>query len=140
MAALGAIGPLGCRAMRRARLLEQAGWDRRLVDLLLADAARRLADLLLGEGDGGGDHVAVGHLVDQAGGRALGLASMNAPVVISLQGLLDADGARQSLRAAGARNDAELDLGQPQLAHVLGRDAVVAARAPAPARRPAPCR
>ena len=126
MAALGAIGPLGCRRERGARLLEQAGGNRRLVDLLLADAARRLAHLLLGEGDGGRDHVAVGDLVDQAGGGALGGVDERA-CGDELQGLLDADRARQPLRAAGARDDAELDLGQAQLAHVLGGDAVVAA-------------
>ena len=60
----------GMAGERTARLLEQAG--RNLVDLLLADAARRLAHLLLGEGDGSRHHVAVGHLVDQAGGGALG--------------------------------------------------------------------
>ena len=127
MAAFGAIGPLGWRAMRRARLLEQAGGDRRLVDLLVADAARRLADLLLGKGDGRGDHVAVRDLVDQTCGRALGGVDEGAGGD-ELQGLLDADGARQALRAAGTRDDAELDLGQSQLAHVLGRDAVVAAQ------------
>ena len=53
-----------------ARLLEQPGRYGGLVDLLLADAARRLADLLLGEGDCRRHHVAVGNLVDQAGGCA----------------------------------------------------------------------
>ena len=102
-------GPLGWRASEAARLLEQAG--RNLVDLLLADAARRLAHLLLGEGDGGRDHVAVGQLVDQAGGGALGGVDEGARGD-ELQGLLHADRARQALRAAGARDDAELDLGQ----------------------------
>ena len=111
-------------AERTARLLEQAGRD--LVDLLLADAARRLADLLLGEGYGGGHHVAVGDLVDQSGGGTLGCVDEGA-CGDELQGLLGADGARETLRAAGARNDAELDLGQAELAHVLGRNAVVAA-------------
>ena len=71
MAALGAIGPLGCRAIdARAFSNRPAGIDA-LSIFLLADAARRLADLLLGKGDGRGDHVAVRHLVDQAGGGAL---------------------------------------------------------------------
>ena len=123
---LGRDRPARVAAERGARLLEQAGGDRGLVDLLLADAARRLADLLLGEGNGGGDHIAVGDLVDQPGGGALGGVDEGARGD-ELQGLLDADRARQPLRAAGARDDAELDLGQAQLAHVLGRDAVVAA-------------
>ena len=108
-----------------ARLLEQVGRDRRLVDCLLADAARRLADLLPGEGDGLGHHVALGDLVDQAERRALGRIDEGAGDD-ELQRLLDADGARQPLRAAGARQDAELDLGQPELAHVLARHPLMA--------------
>ena len=118
-------GPAGMARERTARLFEQA--RRNLVDLLGADAARRLARLLLGEGDGGRDHVTVGQLVDQAGGGALGGVDEGARGD-ELQGLLHADRARQALRAAGARNDAELDLGQPELPHILGRDAVVAAQ------------
>ena len=64
------------------------------------------------------DHVAVDDLVDQAGRRALGRVDEGAGGD-KLQRLLDADGARQTLRAAGARNDAELDLRQAELAHVL---------------------
>ena len=64
---LGRDRPARMAAERGARLLEQPGGERGLVDLLLADAARRLAHLLLGEGNGRSDHVAVGKLVDQAG-------------------------------------------------------------------------
>ncbi len=125
MAAFGAIGPLGWRASEpRAFSNRPAGT---LSIFCLADAARRLAHLLLGEGDGRRDHVTVGQLVDQAGGGALGRVDEGARGD-ELQGLLHADRARQALRAAGARNDAELDLGQPELAHVLGRDAIVAAQ------------
>ena len=45
-----------------------------------------------------------------------------------LQRLLHADQARQPLGAAGAGQDAERDLRQPELAHVLGHHAVVAAQ------------
>ena len=109
-----------------AGLLEQAGGNGRLVDLLVADAARRFAHLLLGKGDSRGDHVAVRDLVDETCGGALGGVDERAGGD-ELQGLLDADGPRQPLRAAGTRDDAELDLGQSQLTHVLGGDAVMAA-------------
>ncbi len=111
-------------ADRTACLLEQAGCD--LVDLLLADAARRLANLLACESHRRADHVAVDHLVDQSRSCALGRVDEGTRGD-ELQRLLGADGARETLRAAGTRNDAELDLGQAELTHVLARDAVVAA-------------
>ena len=125
IAAFGAIGPLGWRAIE-ARALSNRPAGTTLSIFFSPMRRGGLPTCSLGEGDGRRHHVAVGDLVDQARGRALGRVDEGARGD-QLQRLLDADGARQPLRAAGTRNDAELDLGQAELAHVLGRDAVVAA-------------
>ena len=122
---LGGNRPARMPADGGARVLEQACRDRRLVDLFLADAPRRLADLPFRKGNCRRHHVALCNLVDQAQRCALGGVDEGAGDD-ELQRLLDADGARQPLRAAGPRQDAELDLGQPELAHVLARHPVMA--------------
>ena len=62
---------------RAARLLEQARLDDALSILVSPMRRGGLPTCSLGEGDGRRDHVAVGQLVDQAGGGALA-ASMKA--------------------------------------------------------------
>ena len=78
---------------------------------------------LLGEGDGARAEILAHHLVHDAEllgpRRAHGIAAHD-----HLEGGLGADQARQPLRAAGARQEAELDLGQPHLPRGDG-DAIV---------------
>ena len=95
--------------------------------LLLADAPRWLADLLLGKGDGRRHHVAVGHLVDQPRGGALLGVDEGCRVVISCRACSTpmARGRRCVPPAPGMMPS--LISGRPSWRTSLARHAVVAA-------------
>ena len=86
-----------------------------------------LGQHLAGERDRAGDQIALDDLVDQAG-RERVLRRDRIARQDHRQRLLDADEARQALRAAGARNEPELDLGQAE-PRAGRRDAEMAAHA-----------
>ena len=109
-------------------LLEETRRELRLVDVRreVADARQRaLRRDALGEGDGARQQVALDDLVDEP--ERLGLHGAHGVAAHDhLERLGHADEARQALRPAGSRQDAELDLGEPALRAAHG-DAVVAA-------------
>ena len=101
-----------------AEAVEDGAIGTGLVDLLLAVAdlveRRAVGDELLSEGDRAVDEVTLDDGVDQAGSQRL-LRADGVADGAHLQRLGDAGHARQSLRAARARHEAQLDLRLPVL-------------------------
>ena len=104
---LGHAGPCG-REERLRRLLQLGGQRTGAADLA------PLADHAIGEGRGGLDDVAFHDLVDHAQLQRL-LGRQRVAADDDVQRALHADQPRQPLRAAGARQQAQLHLRQSEL-------------------------
>ena len=132
---LEAAGAAGDRLLG---LLEQVGRFERRLEIAHAPARRVLGDQHLGMRHGAGQQVALDDGVDDA--LALGLGRRDvAARDDGVERVLGAGEARQALRAAGARQQAEMDLGQAD-ARARQRRRDSARPAPSPGRRPAACR
>ena len=121
-------GGIAARRLRDAlsRLGEECGGIAGELGLLVAQPAQwpLLRDDLACEGERAPEEVALGDLVDQAGGRLVRGNRVAGDHHVERR--LRVDRARQALRAAGAGQDPELHFGQRELRAGRG-DAVVAA-------------